>query len=229
MQVQAGILQPMSNCGDCGCGESASTLASGQNVARRRVLWIVLWINVVLFLGEFAAGVIASSTALQADSLDSLGDAFVYALSIAVVAGSLQQRAGAAMVKGVIQALFGAAVMAEVVRHAMFGSEPLAPIMAIAAAVALCANLSCFALLYRFRADDLNMRSVWLCSRNDLVNNGGVLVAAALVAALGNRWPDLVVGALVAGLFLQTSFAVIRDAWPQWRSQANQRAASLSD
>ena len=209
----------MGNCGGCGCGDSASALASGHGAARRRVLWTVLLINAVLFVGEFAAGVFAHSTALQADSLDSLGDAFVYALSIAVVAGSLQQRAGAALVKGAIQALFAAVVIAEVVRRAIFGSEPLAPVMAIAAAVALCANLACFALLYRFRGDDLNMRSVWLCSRNDLAHNCGLLVAAALVAALGNRWPDLVVGALIAGLFLHTSFSVIREAWPQWRAQ----------
>jgi Co/Zn/Cd efflux system component len=208
----------MSNCGECGCGDSASTLASAHGAARRRVLWTVLLINAALFVGEFAAGVFAHSTALQADSLDSLGDAFVYALSIVVVAGSLQQRAGAALVKGGIQALFAVIVIAEVVRRAIFGSEPLAPVMAITAAVALCANLACFGLLYRFRADDLNMRSVWLCSRNDLAHNCGALIAAALVAALGNRWPDLVVGALIAGLFLHTSFSVIREAWPQWRS-----------
>jgi Co/Zn/Cd efflux system component len=216
----------MGSCGGCGCGKPASALAAGQDAARRRVLWIVLSINAALFLGEFVAGVVANSTALQADALDSLGDAFVYGLSIAVVAGSLQQRAGAALVKGVIQAMFGAAVLTEVMRHAIFGSEPLAPVMAIAAAIALGCNLACFGLLYRFRADDLNMRSVWLCSRNDLVNNGGVLAAAALVAALDNRWPDLVVGAVVAGLFLHTSFAVIRDAWPQWRGQAHSRATN---
>jgi Co/Zn/Cd efflux system component len=186
------------------------------------VLWVVLYINAALFIGEFVAGVFASSTALQADSLDSLGDAFVYALSIAVVAGTVQQRAGAALVKGAIQAVFGAVVLAEVIRRAWFGSEPLAPIMAVAAAVALCANLTCFGLLYRFRTDDLNMRSVWLCSRNDLVNNCGVLVAAALVATLHSSWPDLVVGGLVAGLFLHTSFDVIRDAWPEWRGRARQ-------
>jgi Co/Zn/Cd efflux system component len=209
----------MNSCGECGCGESAAALVAGQSAARRRVLWTVLLINAALFLGEFAAGVYAHSTALQADSLDSLGDALVYALSLAVVAGSLQQRAGAAMVKGVIQAMFAAVVIAEVVRRALLGSEPLAPVMAVAATVAFCANLACFGLLYRFRADDLNMRSVWLCSRNDLVHNCGLLVAAALVAVLGNRWPDLVVGALIAGLFLHTSVSVIREAWPQWRAQ----------
>ena len=209
----------MSECSGCGCGASASVSSTAQGAARRRVLWVVLGINLALFVGEFTAGIFANSTALQADSLDGLGDALVYALSLAVVAGSLQQRAGAALVKGMIQCLFGVAVLVEVIRHALFGSEPLAPIMAMAAAVAFVANLACFGLLYRFRSDDLNMRSVWLCSRNDLVNNCGVLVAAALVATSGSPWPDLAVGAIVAILFLHTSYEVIRTAWPQWRGR----------
>jgi Co/Zn/Cd efflux system component len=181
------------------------------------VLWIVLGINAALFLGEFGAGVWAHSTALQADSLDSLGDAMVYALSLMVVASSLRQRAGAALVKGIVQAVFGVAVLVEVVRRTWLGADPLPMIMAVAAVVAFAANLACFLLLYRFRTDDVNMRSVWLCSRNDLVNNCGVLVSAGLVAWLGQRWPDLLVGAIVAGLFLHTSINVIREAWPLWR------------
>lgn len=201
----------------CTCEDSASALSATRSGARRRVLWVVLGINTALFVGEFGAGIWARSTALQADSLDSLGDALVYALSLMVVASSVQQRAGAALVKGVIQTLFGLAVLTEVVRRAWFGGEPLAPVMAVAAVIALAANLTCFCLLYRFRGDDLNMRSVWLCSRNDLVNNLGVLIAAGLIAWLGSRWPDLAVGAIVAGLFLYTSFDVVRDAWPLWR------------
>jgi Co/Zn/Cd efflux system component len=92
--------------------------------------------------------------------------------------------------------------------------------MAVAAIVALAANLTCFLLLYRFRTDDVNMRSVWLCSRNDLVNNCGVLVSAGLVAGLGQRWPDLLVGAIVAGLFLHTSVNGVREAWPLWRRKS---------
>lgn len=192
-------------------------MTARRDGARRRVLWIVLGINALLFVGEYGTGLWARSTALQADSLDGLGDAFVYALSLMVVASSQRHRAGAALVKGLIQAAFGLAVIAEVVRRAVFGGEPLAPIMAIAASVALLLNLACFVLLYRFRADDVNMRSVWLCSRNDIASNGGVLLAAGLVALLGSRWPDLVVGAAVAALFLHTSLAVIRESWPLWR------------
>ena len=210
----------------CGCEQSGAVLADPRHAERRRVLWIVLGINAALFLGEFTAGWWARSTALQADSLDSLGDALVYALSLLVVAGSMRRKASAALVKGVIQAVFGVAVLAEVVRRAWFGGDPLAPVMATVAAIALLANFACFLLLNRFRSDDLNMRSVWLCSRNDLASNAGVILAAALVALLGSRWPDLVVGALVAGLFLHTSFDVLRDAIRQLRSPPLERCAA---
>jgi len=119
--------------------------------------------------------------------------------------------------QGGIQALFGVAVLVEVGRRAWFGAEPLASVMAIAAAVALVGNLVCFALLTRFRSDDMNMRSVWLCSRNDLVNNLGVIAAAGLVAWLDTAWPDLVIGALVAALFLRTATHVLAGAWRDWQ------------
>lgn len=201
----------------CGCNDTANMLCRAQDAARRRVLWSVMAINLALFAGEFTAGWWADSSALQADSLDSLGDAGVYLLSLAVIAGSDRQRAGAAVIKGAIQGVFGLAVLAEVARRAWFGAEPLAPIMVIAASVALVGNLVCFGLLSRFRVDDLNMRSVWLCSRNDLVNNVGVILAAALVAWSGTAWPDLVVGVMVAALFLHTSWQVLRAAWRPWR------------
>ncbi|MDD3677280.1 cation transporter [Thauera propionica] len=202
----------------CNCGHTATSLSRNSDNARRRVLWIVLAINVLLFAGEFGAGWWADSSALQADSLDSLGDALVYALSLWVIGGSLRQRSGAVFLKGGIQALFGIAVLIEVGRRAWFGAEPLAPVMAATAAVALVGNLVCFALLTRFRSDDMNMRSVWLCSRNDLVNNAGVIVAAGLVAWLDSAWPDLVIGALIAVLFLQTATHVLTGAWRDWHA-----------
>jgi len=201
----------------CGCGDTAASLSRNTDQARRRVLWIVLAINLLLFAGEFGAGWWGDSSALQADSLDSLGDALVYGLSLWVIGSTLRQRSKAVFLKGGIQALFGLAVLAEVGRRAWFGAEPLAPIMAIAAAVALAGNLMCFVLLTRFRSDDMNMRSVWLCSRNDLVNNVGVIAAAALVAWLDAAWPDLLIGALVAVLFLRTSAQVLSGAWNDWQ------------
>lgn len=202
---------------NCGCHHNAASLSRNTDHARRRVLWIVLAINLLLFAGEFGAGWWANSSALQADSLDSLGDALVYGLSLWVIGGTLRHRSKAVFLKGGIQAVFGFAVLIEVARRAWFGAEPLAPIMAIAATVALVGNLICFALLTRFRSDDMNMRSVWLCSRNDLVNNTGVIVAAGLVAWLDAAWPDLVVGALVALLFLRTAAHVLAGAWKDWR------------
>jgi Co/Zn/Cd efflux system component len=120
----------------------------------------------------------------------------------------------------VIQGLFGIAVLVEVARKAVFGAVPDAPIMAVVAAIAFAANLTCFVLLTRFRHQDINLRSVWLCSRNDLVNNLGVIAAAGAVAWLGRGWPDLVIGALVAGLFLHTSFDVLRTAIRQLQQPA---------
>lgn len=177
------------------------------------MLWTVLAINLVLFVGEFGAGWWGDSSALQADSLDSLGDTLVYAMSLWAVGRSLRQRSHVVLLKGGIQALFGIGVLLEVMRRAWLGAEPLAPVMAWAAGLALVGNLVCFRLLTRFRSDDMNMRSVWLCSRNDLINNSGVLVAAALVALTGSHWPDLLVGAGVAVLFLWTATSVLRGGW----------------
>ena len=202
---------------NCGCQETACALTASRDSARRRVLWTVLAINLVLFVGEFGAGWWGDSSALQADSLDSLGDALVYAMSLWAVGRSLRQRSHVVLLKGGIQALFGIGVLLEVIRRAWLGAEPLAPVMAWAAGLALVGNLVCFRLLTRFRSDDLNMRSVWLCSRNDLINNSGVLVAAGLVALTGSRWPDLVVGAGVAVLFLWTACSVLRGGWKDLR------------
>jgi Co/Zn/Cd efflux system component len=202
----------------CGCGETAARLSVAASRDQRRVLWIVLAINAALFVGEFAAGWWAGSAALQADSLDSLGDAGVYALSLFVVGRSMRWRAGAGVVKGVIQGMFGLAVLAEVGRKAVLGATPAAPIMAVAASIALVANLACFFLLMRFRDQDINLRSVWLCSRNDVFSNAGVIAAAGAVAWLGQGWPDLLVGALVAVLFLHTSYDVLRTAIGQLRN-----------
>ena len=203
----------------CGCNDAATVLSANTDRARRRVLWIVLIINVLLFVGEFSVGWWADSSALQADSLDSLGDASVYVLSLMVIGGTLRQRTKAVFLKGGIQALFGVGVLIEVVRSAWLGAEPRPSYMAVAAAVALVANLSCFALLTRFRSDDMNMRSVWLCSRNDIVNNAGVIIAAAFVAWLHSPWPDLVVGTLVAVLFLRTAWTILSQARADWHRE----------
>lgn len=207
----------------CECESTGQALA--QSRTQRRVLWVVLIINVAIFLGEFGAGVWADSTALQGDSLDSLGDALVYGLSLVVLGRSLRARAGAALVKGGIQLAFACAVLAEVVCKLIVGAEPLPAVMAIAAGAALLANVTCLVLLTRFRRDDINMRSVWLCSRNDVIGNAGVLLTTALVAGTGWRWLDLVFGAGLALLFLHTGLDVLRAAWPSLRTRRSAPAA----
>lgn len=179
---------------------------------QRAVLVAVLWINAAMFVVESIAGIVADSSALLADSLDMLGDALIYGFSLYVLTRNASWKARAALVKGVIQAAFGVGVLVEVTDKLLHGGTPLGGWMAGVGALALAANLVCFWLLTRHREQDLNMRSVWLCSRNDLIANVGVLVAAALVYASGSAWPDIIVGVLIAGLFLKTSVNVIAAA-----------------
>lgn len=201
---------------DCACQDTANACTAPGNRALRRVLWVVMGLNAALFVAEFTFGLWAHSSALMADSLDALGDAGIYLLTLVVMAGSIRQRAGASLLKGALQGAFGLFVVAEVMRRAITGELPDAGLMTVMSLVALAVNVSAFGLLTRFRNEDLNLRSVWLCSRNDLANNLAVLASAGLVAWTGTRWPDLVVGLLVATLFLQTSFTVLRAAWREW-------------
>ena len=189
-----------------------------DTAAHRRVLWIVLAINLVIFGGEFVLGWVASSSAVQGDSLDSLGDALVYGISLLVVGRSLRARALSAMTKGGLQVVFAAVVMAEAVYRLSHGVPPMTGLMSLAAAGALILNGSCLALLTRYRNDDINMRSVWQCSRNDVIGNAGVLVTSGLVALTGWWWLDLAFGAALAALFLQTGLSVIRSARPLVRT-----------
>lgn len=183
-----------------------------------RVLKIVLVINALMFLAEFTAGLIAHSTALLADSLDMLGDAFVYGLSLYALQRSVRWRSGAALTKGVIMAAFGIGVIIEAMMKVVIGVTPEASMMGIFGGLALAANTVCLLLLLRHRTDDLNMRSTWLCSRNDVIANGGVLLAAAGVALTGTAWPDILIGLIIAGLFLSSAWGVIRQSLVELRS-----------
>jgi len=177
-----------------------------------RILWAVLAINAGMFVVEAAAGLVARSAALLGDSLDMLGDALVYGVSLAVIGRSQRARAGAAALKGTAMLLFGVAVLAEVAYKLYTQRIPDASLMSVTAAAALAANSICLVLLTRHRADDLNMRSAWICSRNDLAANVGVLLAAAGVYFTSTVWPDVVVGLLITALFLKSSFHVLRQA-----------------
>ena len=177
-----------------------------------KVLWIALAINGVMFGLEFFVGLLAGSTSLLADSLDMLGDALVYGFTLYVVGLSARWQASAALLKGIVMAGFGIMVLAQAGYHLMSPEVPDFRIMGATGVLALLANGTCLILLTRRRNDDLNMRSTWLCSRNDIIANVGILIAAAGVLASGSRWPDLAVGLLITTVYMRAPVYVIRQA-----------------
>jgi Co/Zn/Cd efflux system component len=187
---------------------------------QRRVLIAVLVINALMFAIEFGAGLAAGSSALMADSVDNLGDAFVYALSLFALARGPRWEAAAALSKGLIILAFGLAVIVELGVKVAYGVPPSSTLMLLFGALALVANLSCLAMLWRFRSLNVNMSSTFECSRNDVISNLGVLAAAGLVAATASAWPDILVGGAIALLFLRSAFRVLREAWPAWQKAA---------
>lgn len=203
---------------DCCSAKSATLETLARQADQRRVLVIVLAINAVMFVLEFGAGVIAGSAALMADASDMLGDALVYAVSLYALTRSDRWKAGAAMLKGVVILALGIGIAVNVVLKIQSGVPPSSALMLGFGALALVANLVCFRLLTRFRHQDVNMASTWECSRNDLVNNTGVILAAVLVWWLASPWPDIVIGSLMALVFLRSAFRVMREAAPQLRA-----------
>ena len=179
---------------------------------QRRILHVVLWINAVMFVVEFLAGVAGHSTALLSDSADMLGDALVYGVSLYAIARGPVWQTRAALLKGAIMAAFAAGIVVEVLVKLARGVTPSADVMSGIGLLALAANAVVLAFLWRRRADDLNMRSVWLCSRNDVIANVAVLLAAAGVGLTDSAWPDIIVGLAIAGLFATSAVDVIRSA-----------------
>lgn len=176
------------------------------------ILKIVLAINAVMFLIELTAGLLAGSVSLIADSLDMLGDALVYGFSIYVVARGARMKAKAALLKGGIMAAFGLFVFGQAVYKMVVPLVPVFEAIGIIGVLALAANSLCLLLLWRHRADDINMSSVWLCSRNDIIANVSVLCAAVGVWLTGSGWPDILVGLGLAALFLRSALFVLRSA-----------------
>jgi Co/Zn/Cd efflux system component len=179
---------------------------------QRRLLWVVLCINGAMFLVELIAGITASSTALLADSVDMLGDAIVYGVSLYVVARGAVWQARVARLKGLIMAAFGVGVLAQVVTKLLRGLHPNAETMGVVGSLALAANTVCLVMLWRRRHDDVNMRSAWMCSLNDVAGNAGVIVAGAAVALTASGWPDILVGLMIAGMFCASATHIIRAA-----------------
>lgn len=199
------------------CCEAKATELAAVRLRQGRVLAAVLVINLAMFFIEFATGILARSTALMADSLDMLGDSFIYGFSLLVLHRSLAWRARAALAKGGIMAAFGVGVLLEAGLRVRAGVPPLAPVMMAVATLALVANAYCFALLWRHRTDDINLRSTWLCSRNDLIANAAVIAAAGLVAWFESLWPDVLIGIAIAVLFLRTAILVLRESVAELR------------
>lgn len=199
-------------CSDDTC--SSSVAATGRY---RAVLWIVLGINAVMFLVEITAGLAAGSAALQADALDFFADAANYAISLFVLGLGIRWRASAALVKGASMGLFGLWVIGSVVWHALNGTVPGWGTMGVVGAAALAANAACLALLYAWRDGDANMRSVWICSRNDVIANLAVLAAALGVFGTRTGWPDILVAAVMAALAIQGATTVIWQALSELR------------
>jgi Co/Zn/Cd efflux system component len=191
--------------------------------AYRRVLWWVLAINAIMFGVEASAGVAAGSASLQADALDFLGDAANCAISLLVVGMTLRYRASAALAKGLTMALFGVWVLGVTIWHIFNGTLPGAIPMGAVGFAALAANAVSFWLLWQHRSGDANMRSAWICTRNDVLGNIAVLVAAAGVLGTGTGWPDVIVAAIMAMLALQGAVTVIRQAKAELRSDSVER------
>ena len=204
----------MSGC--CGSGATFEGLSDSY----KKRLWIVIGLNATMFAVEMAAGQLAESQALQADALDFFGDALTYGISLAVIGASVAVRTTAALAKGISLALMGLWVFGSTVYHVFFLGVPQAEIMGLIGFLALLTNLASVVLLVRYKDGDANVRSVWLCSRNDAIGNVAVMMAALGVWGTASGWPDVIVAAVMAGLFLWSSVQIIAQALRERRAAA---------
>ena len=202
---------------DC-CASACGSETAKADPRWRRVLWVALIVNAAMFFVEMMAGTAADSRALQADALDFLGDAGNYAVSLAVVGAALAWRARAALLKSVFMLGFAAWVFASAVLALVNGTSPNPAMMGAVGALALAANAGVALLLYRYRTGDANMRSVWICSRNDAIGNVAVMLAAIGVFGTGSAWPDLIVASIMAGLALTGGSQVFRHAMAELKA-----------
>lgn len=205
-------------CASHTCGCHGNPRFDGLDPRYTRVLWTVIAINGGMFLLEMIAGQLAGSQALQADALDFLGDTVTYGLSLAVIGASLRTRATAALFKGASLTLMGLWVFGATAYHVIVLGQPRADVMGVIAVLALAANATSLLLLMRYKDGDANVRSVWLCSRNDAIGNVIVMVAALGVWGTATAWPDLAVAGIMACLFFYSSCRILRQAWQEYRA-----------
>ena len=211
-------------CDSDACGCHGTPKFDGMDQRYIRVLWAVIAINATMFFVEIVAGQLAGSQALQADALDFLGDTLTYGISLAVIGQSLALRSMAAIAKGVSLLLMGLFVFGSTLYHLLVLGFPRAEIMGSIGFLALAANLTSVFLLLRYKDGDANVRSVWLCSRNDAIGNVAVMLAALGVWGSASAWPDLIVAAVMATLFLNSAIQILLQAWQE--RQAVSRQAS---
>ena len=197
------------------CGHDAKF--EGLSADYKRRLWLVIALNAVMFVVEMTAGHVAQSQALQADALDFLGDSLTYGISLAVIGASVQVRTNAALAKGISLLLMGIWVLSSTVYRVFYVGVPEAQIMGAVGLLALLTNLASVLLLVRYKDGDANVRSVWLCSRNDAIGNVAVVFAALGVWGTSSGWPDLIVAMIMACLFLSSAYQIMRQALAERR------------
>ena len=201
---------------ECGCSGPQKTF-EGLSPAYKRRLWLVIAINGVMFFVEMIAGEVSGSRALQADALDFLGDTLTYGISLAAIGASLAVRSNAALFKAVTLFLMGFWVAGSTLWRVFFVITPTAEIMGAIGFLALAANLASVMLLVKYKDGDANVRSVWLCSRNDAIGNVAVMIAALGVWGTASGWPDLIVAGIMATLFLNSAWLIFRQALKERR------------
>ncbi len=196
-------------------GHGHSTLSGPQTKQLRRILWIALAVNAVMFFVEIGAGVSAHSSSLLADALDFFGDAVNYGISLGVVGAAYAWQTRAAFLKGFTLVIFGIVILANALWNAYIGTVPEAPVMGVIGFLALASNVGVALLLYRFRNGDANMRSVWICTRNDAVGNLAVIAAAVGVFGTATGYPDFIVAAILASLSVSAGSQTLRQAFKE--------------
>lgn len=211
-------------CNDCAVDSDTAAFA---DPVFRRVLWGALIANLAMFFVEIVASRLGDSLSLQADALDFFGDAANYAISLFVAGMALAARARASVFKGVSMAAFGIWVLGSAAHRSLTGSEPDPALMGSIAVIALVVNVAVALMLFRYRTGDSNMRSIWLCSRNDAIGNVAVMIAAAGVLVSASRWPDLLVAAIIAALAITSAVQVLRLAFAEMRVSAQTANSAL--
>ena len=213
---QTDTVSTIDSCGDA-CGCKGNPVFDGVDKRYKAMLWIVIAINGGMFFVEMIAGRLAGSQALQADALDFLGDFLTYGISLAVIGMSLRVRSTAALVKGFSLLAMGLWIFGSTLYQVLFLEVPRAEIMGVIGLMALAANVASVLLLMRYKDGDANVRSVWLCSRNDAIGNVAVMMASAAVYFTTSALPDIAVALVMAGLFLRSAQLIITQSVQEFR------------